>query len=202
MALIELTETLKLSSPTAICLGTFDGVHLAHQRLIQSCVQEARKRNLVPSAFTFEMPPAMLLRSASPPFMLTPIKQKERLLSAYGIQNTVYALFTDTFSSQSCSSFFNHVLLEQLNAKHIVIGFHYRFGRKAEGNAAMMEALCTRNGITCQVIQPVYTQDGQLISSTAIRRCIIEGDRIRAEEMLGRKLSSVEEKMLGGALHD
>ena len=202
MYLIELTDTTKLTVPAAICLGTFDGVHLAHQMLIQACVKEASRRNLVPSAFTFEMPPAMRMGSTSPPMMLTPIQQKANLLSAYGIQTTVYAMFTESFSEQSCSLFFTRVLLEQLNAKHIVIGFHYRFGRNAEGNAETMKELCSQYGITCQVIQPVYTRDGQLISSTAIRRCIIEGNRIRAEEMLGRKLLSYEEKMLGGAVHD
>lgn len=198
MGLIQLTENLRLSEPASVCLGTFDGVHLAHQQLIRDCVEEAEKRGLVPTAFTFERPPAMLMQPDRSAFLLTSLKQKEEILSSLGIQRTVYAFFTPAFAGQPYDVFFERVLLEQLKAKHIVIGFHYRFGKNAIGNAEIMQRLCVQNGITCHVIPPVLTKDGTLVSSTAVRQCILEGNRARAEEMLGRKLFENEEKMLGG----
>ena len=115
-------------------------------------------------------------------------------------------LMKDGFRPEGCrvrisglgeGSFYG-ILLEQLRAGHLVCGFHYRFGKGAAGNAEILKELCRENGITLEVIPPVKTSEGELISSSAIRQYLEHGNRDAAEEMLGRPLLHTEEKLLGG----
>ena len=98
--------------------------------------------------------------------------------------------------------FFDDLLLERLNARHIVIGFHYHFGCRAQGDAALMARFCHEAGIGLTVVPPVCLPDGTLISSSAIRDALRQNDRRLAEIMLNRPLSQREEALLGGRYNE
>lgn len=197
MHLITLAEYLPPRPPAAVALGTFDGVHLGHQALLAATKRAAEQNGLLSCAFTFDTPPAGVLGSQSCD-LLTDIGEKAALMGARGIDTVVHCPFDVSVAARSAEDFFRHLLLETLNARHIVIGFHYHFGCRARGDAALMERFCREAGIGLTVVPPVCLPDGTLVSSSAVRRCLAGNDRRRAEEMLNRPLSPREEALLGG----
>ena len=144
MNLYLLEDLPPLSQDTAVCLGTFDGVHLGHQVLARQTVQAARQEGLIPCAYTFDVPPASVL-GAGKEDILTDIHQKAALLGACGIDTVVYSRFNRHVAQESAEEFFD-LLRTRLRARHIVIGFHYHFGQFARGDAALMQSLCDAAG--------------------------------------------------------
>ena len=189
MHLIELADFSAPARGCAVCLGTFDGVHLGHRALLRETVAAARAEDLLPCAYTFDLPPASVL---------TPIGEKAALMASCGIDTVVYSHFDAQVAAHSAEYFFQELLLKRLNAKHIVIGFHYHFGQFARGDAQLMRAFCEQAGVALTVVPPVRTGEGELVSSSAIRQCLAAGDREKAESMLNRALSAGEEALLGG----
>ena len=199
MSLIRLDEKYSSPVPTALCLGTFDGVHLGHQALVRACCEEAEKRSVLPVAFVFDCPPAAVIHPDSPAsHVLTTLEEKTCLLQNMGIRDVICATFDEKISNMAYDRFFYEILLERLKAVHLVCGFHYRFGKNALGNADLLKDLCLFNGLTIDVIPPVKTEKGELVSSTAIRQYLELGNRDAAEEMLGRPLLHTEDRLLGG----
>ena len=196
MNLYLLEDLPPLSQDTAVCLGTFDGVHLGHQVLARQTVQAARQEGLIPCAYTFDVPPASVL-GAGKEDILTDIHQKAALLGACGIDTVVYSRFNRHVAQESAEEFFD-LLRTRLRARHIVIGFHYHFGQFARGDAALMQSLCDAAGVRLTVVPPVRTAEGELVSSTAIRARLRAGDRLGAQSMLNRTLTEGEEQLLGG----
>ena len=200
MHLIELSA-LTAPSPCAVCLGTFDGVHLGHRALLRATVDVAQEKGLLPCAYTFDVPPAAVL-GKSRAVVLTGMEEKAELMATCGVETIIYSRFDRSVAAQSAEDFFDDLLLRRLNARHVIIGFHYHFGCMARGDAALMRKFCERAGIGLTVVPPVRLTDGTLVSSTAIRACLASGDRRGAEEMLNRPLSLREEALLGGREHE
>ena len=171
---------------TAVCLGMFDGVHLGHRALINATAHAAAKSNLIPCAFTFDIPPSAVLSPGKNVHLLTDIRLKSDLMHQAGLAHVIYAHFDHLIADLSAEAFFEEILLKQLNVRHIVIGFHYRFGKNAKGDAALLETLCKTHGVALTVVPPVTTSDGELISSTAIRQALENGNYPLAARMLGR----------------
>jgi len=197
MGLIRLEDYPPAAPPAAVCLGTFDGVHLGHRALLRETCRAAGEKGLLPCVYTFDMPPASVL-GLSRAEVLTPIAQKAALMAECGIDTVVYSHFSAEVAACTAEQFFEELLLRRLNARHIVIGFHYHFGQFARGDAQLMRSWCEESGIGVTVVPPVLMPDGQLVSSSAIRQYLKNGDRRRAEEMLNRPLSAWEEALLGG----
>ena len=197
MHLMELEALKAPMPPAAVCLGTFDGVHLGHRALLAATVEAARRQGLVPCAYTFDVPPAAVLGKTRVQ-VLTPIEEKAALMAQCGVDTVIYSHFDERVAARSAQSFFEDLLLKQLSARHIVIGFHYHFGRCAQGDADMMRRCCEKSGVGLTVVPPVRLPDGELISSSAIRARLLAGNREQAEMMLNRPLSAREETLLGG----
>ena len=198
MSLIRLEDMAAFEGETAVCLGTFDGVHLGHQALVSRTVAAARAQGLIPCAYTFDLPPASVFRKDNGMTVLSTLEEKATLLHACGIELVAYSHFDRSVAEKSARAFFEDILVNTLHARHIVIGFHYHFGQKAQGDAEMMRALCREAGIGLSVVPPVRMSEGELVSSTAIREYLRLGDRAGAEKMLNRTLSAREEQLLGG----
>ena len=198
MSLIRLEDMAAFDGQTAVCLGTFDGVHLGHQALVGQTVAAARAQGLIPCAYTFDLPPASVFAKGKSVQVLSTLEEKAKLLEGYGIQLVAYSHFDQTVAAKSAEAFFEDIILGTLNARHVVIGFHYHFGQFAKGDAQYMRALCEKAGIGLSVVPPVRLTDGELVSSTAIREYLRLGDRAGAQRMLNRTLSAREEELLGG----
>ena len=201
MQLFDLQALPRVREPAAVCLGTFDGVHRGHQALLDATVAAARQHGLTACAYTFDVPPAAVL-GHTPTEVLTPIAEKAALMGAYGVDTVVYSHFDAAVAAHEAEWFFEELLLGRLNARHIVIGFHYHFGRFARGDAELMRGFCAAENIGLTVVPPVCLPDGTLVSSSAIRDALTRGDRQTAETMLNRPLSQREEVLLGGRYNE
>lgn len=189
MSSICLTDLAPLTRDTVVCLGTFDGVHRGHQALIARAAQVGREQGLLPCAYTFDAPPAAVLTHQQA-LVLTPMAEKASLMERYGIDQVVYSHFDEALAAQDPRAFFEETLLQKLRARHLVIGFHYRFGKAAAGNAALIQTYCEQAGIGLSVIPPVRLENGELVSSTAIRGLLRAGKFEAAREMLGHGLEA------------
>lgn len=198
MKLYRLEDMADFSGRTAVCLGTFDGVHLGHQALVGETVSAARAQGLIPCAYTFDLPPASVFARNGQVQVLSTLEEKAKLLHDHGIELVAYSHFDMAVAAKSAEAFFEDILVKTLHARHVVIGFHYHFGQKARGDAQYMRTLCEKAGISLSVVEPVRLPEGELVSSTAIREYLRLGDRLGAQKMLNRTLSAREEELLGG----
>ena len=199
MKRLYVEEPFTLAEQTVVCLGFFDGVHIGHMRLVDRAKEIARIEKLLVCVHTFAAMPQLVLRPERPAFELTTLGEKETLLSEAGVDLLAVSRFTDELMHMRAQEFFHSILLFRLRARHIVVGFHHRFGYKGEMDAKGLLKLCEEAGIGLSVIKPVRLPDGSLVSSSAIRSCLQKGDRAKAEAMLGRKIgwcSEVVDRML------
>ncbi len=160
---------------TAIALGTFDGVHTGHMQVLSKTAEFNRQFNTV--ALTFSAPPkkAKMLCSAA---------KKEQLILSTGIKQ-VFTLDFDFVKDLSPEEFFNDILLDSFNAKVLVCGYNYRFGRKAAGDTTLLQKLCEDAGVTLYVCDE-HTEDSISVSSTKIRELLTQGECESVCTLLGR----------------
>ena len=131
------------------------------------------------------------VRGRVPGVALKPHPQGALLIAkALEIAPEVYSHFDAALAGQDPREFFEDTLLRRLRARHLVIGFHYRFGKAAAGNAALIQAYCEQAGIGLSVIPPVRLENGELVSSTAVRGLLQVGQFAAAREMLGHGLTA------------
>lgn len=183
------------SNPSVIALGTFDGVHLGHQAILDRAARQARVGGLESIAFTFDRLPLELLSPQEAPRLLCSPQERLRLLSLY-VDRVVSIRFDHSFADLPPLQFVEEVLVEGLGCRGIVVGFNHRFGRKGEGHTDILRALCASLCLRLIVVPPVETPLG-LISSTAIRQCVANGDPESAAAMLGRPFSLIGEVVKG-----
>ena len=188
MKRLTIEEPFNLAEQTVVCLGFFDGVHIGHMRLLDRAKEIARTENLLVCVHTFTTMPQLVLRPERPVLELTPLPEKEALLSEAGVDLLAVSRFTEELMHMRAKDFFQTILLERLRARHIVVGFHHRFGYKGEMDANGLLKLCEGAGVGLSVVKPVRLSDGSLVSSSAIRSCLQKGDRVTAEAMLGRAI--------------
>ncbi|MBR3108702.1 MAG: adenylyltransferase/cytidyltransferase family protein [Clostridia bacterium] len=182
-------ETLleKEHVPCVVCLGFFDGVHLAHQALLRAARAEGKRLGLPVCAHTFDHAPGQK------EFELTSLPEREALLRQYGADMVSVSAFTDDMRCMRGDDFFRTVVLGQLNARHVVCGDDHRFGYKGGWGVDELRTLCDEAGVGLTVVPQVSLPDGQRISSTAIRKALQEGNTELAERMLGRKIKESTE---------
>ena len=180
-------EPLKKESPCAIGLGLFDGVHVGHQEILKQVREAAERMGVVSRIFSFQNHPMSVLGGADhhpPRFLVSPYRRRE-LIEGYGIEEVLLPEFTLEWSQTPADVFAKEVLVETLRAKHVVIGFNYCFGRKAEGRAADMIRLGEELGFTVEIV-PAFKVDGIDVSSTRIRKAVKDSEIEEAHRLLGR----------------
>ncbi len=165
-------------TPRAIALGLFDGLHCGHRTVIAEAVRLGNGRAAV---YTFSPSTVYTKNTAK---RISSAQQQECLMAAIGVNE----LFETDFASVcnlSPTQFVEDILNNQLHATAVSCGFNYRFGKNGAGDAAQLKALCANHGITVSIIPPV-TNDGQAVSSTAIRAALAAGDMGTVRRMLNR----------------
>jgi riboflavin kinase/FMN adenylyltransferase len=174
--------------PTVISIGNFDGVHRAHQHVLGKVAERARALNAHSLAVTFDPHPARLLRPENAPRLITPLPQKLELLSQTGVEATLILPFDAKFSSLSPHDFARQIVVERLHAREIQEGASFRFGHQARGNVERLAEYGRELGFSV-VIYPEMRLRGDVVSSSAIRRLLSEGQVSRARHLLGRPFS-------------
>jgi riboflavin kinase/FMN adenylyltransferase len=181
----SLAEVPAAPTGRAVALGTFDGVHLGHRRVIGSAVERARAGGLVATVVTFDPHPLRILRPDEPPRLLTTTDRKVDLIAELGVEELVAIPFTAELSRQSAEDFCEQVLAGALDARSVSVGANFHFGHGATGDAALLRG---RPEFDTEVVELVQ-QGGESISSSRIRRLLEEGDVARAADLLGAPYS-------------
>jgi len=176
-------SSLISEQPTALTIGTFDGVHLGHQQLIRSVVASARAMGLRAALVTFFPHPSVVLRRAEP-FYLTSNEEKLAQLAKLGLDVTVVVEFTQETAQIRAAQFVN-LLIENLAMRELWIGHDFALGYKREGSAAFLRAMGVERGYAFYQAEPVML-DGQPVSSSRIRQALRVGHVRQAAACLGR----------------
>lgn len=174
------------ATPTAVTVGTFDGVHRGHRFVVDRLVRFARDNGLRSVVVTFEPHPLRVVNPAAAPQLLTVGDEKVRLLEAAGVNHVTVVPFTSALASLDADHFVDEVLLGRFGMRHLFIGHDHGFGRGRTGDAATLERLGAVRGFAVHVVPAVDGRDGRPISSTVIRRAVAGGDLARAADGLAR----------------
>ena len=169
-------------------LGTFDGVHLGHQDVLGRTVMEARRRGVPSAVVTFTSHPAQVLRPESAPLILTSLDDRLGLISDCGIDHAYLIDFDESVVRRTALEFTETVLVGEVGAEAVVVGYDLHFGNRREGGLKFLLDVGPAYGMDVIGIDEVREMPLALepITSTAIRRSLRGGDVAHAARMLGR----------------
>src|SRR5271154_4965946 len=170
---------------SVIAIGNFDGIHLGHQRVLEFTMRLAKETGAVATALTFEPPPLKVLRPEVAPPRISTNQQRIESFGALGMEAAVVLPFTLELSQRTPEDFVDEILAQQLEVRAIVVGDGFRFGHKQLGDVKLLRELGMRYGFDVVVHTPVV-QEGEVVSSTLIRKLVAEGDVTHAARLLGR----------------
>lgn len=171
-----------------VTIGNFDGLHVGHQRIMETVKERARHLGSQSVVFTFEPHPRKVIRPDSGPPLLTTLDQKLELLELAGAGVVVVEKFTESFARYDAADFVTEVIHERMKPKEVYVGFDFHFGRDREGSRNSLASLGPALGFSVTVI-PEVTVEGEAVNSTRIRRLLSQGNVEDAERLLGRPYS-------------
>lgn len=172
--------------PQVLAIGQFDGLHLGHASVILSAVRIARETGTQASVMTFHPHPKEVMRKGDYEGYLTPLKDKEDILSAMGVDVLYVVEFNEQFSHLSPGQFVQDLLLP-LQTRTAVVGFDFRFGHKGAGDEALLRALGGER-MSVETVPP-FLLGGKKVSSSLIRGLLQRGEIDEASRWLGRPYS-------------
>ncbi|HEX74872.1 MAG TPA: bifunctional riboflavin kinase/FAD synthetase [Dehalococcoidia bacterium] len=173
-----------VNKDTLLTIGVFDGVHLGHKYLISQLKKQARLQNLLSGLITFRQHPQEILSPQSKLPFLTDLFQRTNLLKNEGIEDIITLSFTRELAQLSARQFLS-LLKKYIRMRGLVIGYDFALGQNKEGNTNTLSALGQEMGFSVTVIPPIVI-DGEVVSSTAIRNALSEGDMKRVQNLIGR----------------
>lgn len=173
-----------------LAIGNFDGVHLGHQAIFRKLVSSAQKNNGTSIVCTFEPHPLRILAPERAPKLLTPFKEKTRLMKKAGIDVVVCVNFTRVFANIRAEEFAREVLCGTIGVKEVFIGSNYRFGKGRKGSPELLKRLGKECGYRVTVVDEVVL-NGKTVSSSLIRTLVAKGLIDEASPYLGRNYSVV-----------
>ena len=186
----EITDitTFTTQQPTVLTIGTFDGVHLGHQKIIERVVTTARQEGLLATIFTFFPHPRMVVQHDKSLKLIHTLEEKKQLLQRLGVDLLVVQPFNEAFAQLTAEEFVSTILVQHLNVKKVIIGYDHRFGRNRTANINDMRLFGEKYGFAVEEIS-VQEVDEVSVSSTKIREALNKGDVITAEHYLGTPYS-------------
>lgn len=172
--------------PVLVALGTFDGVHLGHRRVIEELKAHAASAGGWAVATTFDPHPLTVISPPSEPFLLTTLDERLDLMAALEVDAVLVFQFTEAFRQITAEAFLAEMLAGRLGARTVFAGPHHTFGRDRAGTMEFLARHGRDFGIETHVVPPLVV-DGTLVSSTHIRGLIGRGDVASAARLLGRR---------------
>ncbi|TXG36964.1 bifunctional riboflavin kinase/FAD synthetase [Seonamhaeicola maritimus] len=169
---------------SVVTIGTFDGVHIGHQKIISRLVNCGRQENLKSVILTFFPHPRMVLQKDANIKLINTIKERRGILKSLGLDYLVVQEFTKEFSRLSAEDFVREILINKLNAKKVIIGYDHRFGRNRNADIEDLKKFGEVYGFEVEEIS-AQDIDDVAVSSTKIRNALKEGDVTKANAYLG-----------------
>ena len=184
MVTVQNITKLDQVHPTAITIGTFDGVHIGHRKILVRLIKDAKALGLKSTVLTFYPHPRMVLQKDADMKLLNTLDEKSMILEALGLDNLIIHPFTMAFSRLTATEFVRDILVNSLKTKKIIIGYDHRFGRNRDANINDLKAFGSTLDFEVEEI-PAQEINEVSVSSTKIRIAIEKGDIITANEYLG-----------------
>jgi riboflavin kinase / FMN adenylyltransferase len=178
-------DGLKGVAASAVTIGTFDGVHVGHRALLGRALEQARRLGVDAVALTWDRHPNETLRPDRVPPLLTTPERKIELLRSSGVDIVAVLPFNEELSKWPPERFVADVLAAGLQARAVVVGRAWRFGRKAVGDVALLARLGEERGFDVEEL-PLIEVQGQAVSSSRVRDAVASGDVALARLLLGR----------------
>jgi len=172
-----------IGSPTSATIGNFDGVHMGHKRILAAVKRSAAGKGVGSCVITFHPHPQKVLRNIDVPLLL-PMRERLRLLEAEGIDYAACYTFTKEIAAMTAEEFVNEILVGKLHIRHLIVGPDFSFGKNREGNADVLRKLGEKHGFSIEIAEPL-TIEGEVVSSSAIRKLVRAGDMEKAAAFLG-----------------
>ena len=188
MQVFDSIKDLTKNKNTILTLGTFDGIHPGHLKIIDklvSCSKEKGCRNVV---ITFHPHPRTVLSSGNDVKMLTTQEERKNLLEKNGVENFLTINFTKEFASLTAEQFIYDYLINGIGLTEIVLGHDHHFGKGRGGNVDLLKKIGEKENFSVTIVDAFYIND-EIVSSTKIRNAISEGNLKRANTLLGRNYS-------------
>jgi len=168
-----------------ITIGNFDGVHWAHQKIFKKIIERAKDLHGTSVVITFEPHPIKVMSPTKAKPLITLLEQKKELIINQGVDLLLIIEFTAEFAAISASDFVKDILVDKIGIKEIVVGYDYTFGHNRQGNIEVLREMGSLFNFNVHQVDPVYVKN-VLVSSTSIRKLIMEGNVDQAKKILGR----------------
>ena len=175
----------RVAAGSVATIGSFDGLHLGHRALLTHVLQEARARGLPAVVMSFEPTPKEFFLADRPPARLMRFREKFEALAACDLDIFFCPRFNEAMKNIAADTFIRQVLIHTLNVRHLVVGDDFRFAQDREGHLDMLRRAGDAVGFTVEQMGSVM-ENGERVSSSAIRHALWDGDLERATTLLGR----------------
>lgn len=184
----NLTDFTKLEN-AVVTIGTFDGVHLGHQKIIKRLIELAKSTDGETVILTFFPHPRMIIDPENQDLkLINTITEKADILEKLGVDHLIITPFTRDFSNLTPADYIKNILIEQIGTKHIIVGYDHRFGKDRAGGMTELVAFGKQYNFTVEEIAEQDIHD-VAVSSTKIREALLTGDVTLAEDYLGYNFS-------------
>lgn len=184
MSKVEDLQDYTSKNPTVVTIGTFDGVHIGHQKIISRLIKTAKKDGLKSVVLTFFPHPRMVLQKDTNIKLINTIDERTTILKATGIDFLLVKTFTKAFSRMKAEDFVKEILVDTLHAKKVIIGYDHRFGRNRNADITDLRIFGETYGFEVEEIS-VQDIDDVAVSSTKIRKALNAADIQTANSYLG-----------------
>ena len=185
MQVVQNIENYSAQKASILTIGTFDGVHIGHQKIIKDLVKVAKKNNLCSIVLTFFPHPRMVLQKDSDLKMIDTLEEKQQFLEKMGVDVLIVHPFSKAFSRLTALEFTRDLLVNQLKISQLVVGYDHRFGRNREATIDDLKSFGLDYNFTVDEI-PSQDIESIAVSSTKIRNALNKGDLKTANQFLGR----------------
>jgi len=187
MKIVRNIDDVVVDPLSIVTIGTFDGVHLGHQAILRYAVKQAKAISGISRMITFHPHPRDVV-GKGPVEHLCTIEERLHLFESQGIDETLVVNFTHAFSQITARSFYEQYIVRRIGVYEVVIGHDHQFGRNREGSIETLQKLGAELNFSVVVI-PGVSVDGQVVSSSLIRRCLLAGEIEDATKYLGKPYS-------------
>jgi len=185
MKVVQDIQNYSSDTKSILTIGTFDGVHVGHQKIIKALVKEAHNKKLLANVLTFFPHPRMVLQKDAQIKLIDTLTEKETFLRELGVDTLIIHPFSKEFSRLSALEFTRDILVNQLKISELFIGYDHRFGKNREATVADLTSFGKTYGFKVNII-PAQDVSAITVSSTKIRTAILDGDFIKVVDFLGR----------------